>query len=300
MPDFRGVYPAIITPMTPDGGVSEAAFREVMEFNIRSGVHGFWVAGGTGESILLTDEENNRIAEWAADQAQGRIKNIMHVGAPDTRRAVAMAEHAAKAGVDAVCCVPPFFYRPGDEGIAEHYRAVAAAADLPLFLYNLPGSTGVEITPDLMKRIQDTVPQLTGLKHSSPETHNIRVFSDMGLDCFTGSAYMMLPALTLGAAGCIDSSPQMAPDVWVEIWDAYHDGDLPRAERAQRRGAEITDFMIEFGNPSTPKAVLGERLGIDCGGPRLPLLPMTTEQRAECIRRAAEFGLASAVTAQSA
>ena len=117
MTDFRGVYPAIVTPMTPDGGVSEEAFRAVMEFNIQSGVHGFWVAGGTGESILLDDEENNRIAEWAADQARGRIKNIMHVGAPNTRRAIAMAEHAAKAGVDAVCAVPPFFYRPGDEGV---------------------------------------------------------------------------------------------------------------------------------------------------------------------------------------
>ena len=291
MTDFRGVFPAIVTPMTQDGGVSEEALRAVMEFNIQSGVHGFWVAGGTGESILLDDEENNRIAEWAADQARGRIKNIMHVGAPNTRRAVAMAEHAAKAGVDAVCAVPPFFYRPGDEGVIEHYRAVGAAADLPLFLYNLPGSTGVEITVDLMKRIQDRVPQLAGLKHSSSMTENIWVFSRMGLACFTGSAYMMLPALILGGAGCVDSSPQMAPDVWVEIFDAFQVGDMARAERAQARGAEITDFMIEFGNPSTPKAVLGERLGVDCGDPRLPLLPMTPEQRAECLRKAAEMGL---------
>ena len=90
----------------------------------------------------------------------------------------------------------------------------------------------------------------------------------MGLACFTGSAYMMLPALILGGAGCVDSSPQMAPDVWVEIYDAFQDGDMARAEKAQARGAEITDFMIEFGNPSTPKAVLGERLGVDCGDPR--------------------------------
>ena len=294
MTDFRGIYPAIITPMTSDGDVSEEAFRAVMEFNITSGVHGFWVAGGTGESILLDDDENNRIAEWAADQAKGRIKNIMHVGAPNTRRAIAMAEHAAKAGVDAVCAVPPFFYRPGDDGVVEHYRAVGAAADLPLFLYNLPGSTGVEITEDLMKRIQDTVPQLAGLKHSSSMTENIRVFSDMGLACFTGSAYMLLSALTLGAAGVVDSSPQMAPDVWLEIWNAYHDGDIARAEEAQRLGADITNFMVEFGNPSTPKAVLGERLGVYCGDPRLPLLPMTPDQRAECLRRAAEMGLTKA------
>ena len=138
MAEFEGVYPAIITPMTKDGELNEAAFREVIEFNIEAGVHGFWVAGGTGESVLLEDHENNRIAEIAADQARGRIKNIMHVGAPNTRRAAAMAEHAAKAGVDAICCVPPFFYRQPDEAIVEHYRVVAAAADLPFFVYNLP------------------------------------------------------------------------------------------------------------------------------------------------------------------
>ena len=299
MTDFRGVYPAIVTPMTPDGGVSEAAFREVMEFNIRSGVHGFWVAGGTGESILLDDEENNRIAEWAADQARGRINNIMHVGAPTTRRAVAMAEHAAKAGVEAICAVPPFFYRAGDEGVVEHYRAVGAAANLPLFLYNLPGSTGVEITVDLMKKIQDRVPQVAGLKHSSSISQNIRHFRDMGLACFTGNAYMLLSALTLGAVGVVDSSPQMAPDVWLDIYNGYQDGDLSKAEKAQELGAKITDFMIEFGNPHTPKLVLGEKLGIDCGDPRLPSRPLSPERKAECLRRAAEFGLTKVAVAQA-
>ena len=93
MAEFKGVVPAIITPMTADGELNEAAFREVMEFNIQAGVHGFWIAGGTGESVLLSDEENNRIAEIAADQNRGRVKAIMHVGAPTTARAVRMAEH---------------------------------------------------------------------------------------------------------------------------------------------------------------------------------------------------------------
>ena len=122
--------------MTTSGELNEAAFREVMEFNIKAGVHGFWLAGGTGEGILLSDDENNRIAEIAADQGRGRVKNIMHVGAPTTARAARMAEHAATAGVDAICCVPPFFYAYDDEDIVEHYRVVAAAADLPLYAYN--------------------------------------------------------------------------------------------------------------------------------------------------------------------
>ena len=184
--------------MTAGGELNEAALREVIEFNIQAGVHGFWVAGGTGESVLLEDEENMRIAEIASDQSRGRIENIMHVGAATTARAVKLAEHAAKSGVEAICCVPPFFYRQSDEAIVEHYKAVGAAANLPLFVYNLPQATGVEITPEMMQKIQDGVPQLKGLKHSAVTFANVRAFSNMGLQCLVGNAMLMLPALTIG------------------------------------------------------------------------------------------------------
>ena len=151
MSEFHGIIPATITPMDPEGAFDEEAFRKVLEFNIRAGAHGFWLAGGTGESVLLDDEENKRIAAIAAEQNRGRVVNIMHVGAATTARAARLSEHAARVGVDSICCVPPFFYHRGDAEIVEHNRIVGAAADLPLFVYNLPGSTGVEITPDLMR-----------------------------------------------------------------------------------------------------------------------------------------------------
>src|SRR5687767_2325467 len=102
MREFKGVFPATITPMDRTGKLNESAFRQVLEFNITAGVTGFWLAGGTGESILLDDDENRRIAEIAVDQSQRRIVNIMHVGAPTTKRTAALAEHAANAGVDAI------------------------------------------------------------------------------------------------------------------------------------------------------------------------------------------------------
>jgi len=291
MATFHGVFPAIITPMTPEGTLHEAAFRDVIEFNIQAGVHGFWVAGGTGESVLLDDDENMRIAEIAADQARGRITNIMHVGALTTARAARMAEHAARVGVEAICCVPPFFYKPSDEAIVEHYRIVAAAANLPFFVYNLPQSTGTEITPELMRKIQDRVPQLAGLKHSAVTFSYVRDFAKMGLACIIGNSALMLPALTLGATGCIDGPPNMAPELWVEIWQAYQDGDLKRAETAQDRATEVTNLVRRFGLHATTKAVLSERLGIDCGDPRPPGLPLTAEQRQQVLARAAELGL---------
>ena len=244
MSRFRGIFPAIITPMTPDGGLNEAAFREVMEFNIQAGVDGFWVAGGTGESILLTDEENRRIADISADQNRGRIKNIMHVGAATTARSAALAEHAAKAGVEAICCVPPFFYGFTDEQIVEHYRVVGAAADLPLFVYNLPQATNVEITPDLMRKIQEGVPQLAGLKHSAVDFTNISAFARMGLDCLTGSSKLMLPGLVMGATGCVDGPPNAAPELWVELYKIYLSGDMEKARAVQERAIDFANIYV--------------------------------------------------------
>ena len=299
MAGFNGVYPALITPMTADGELNEAALREVLEFNIQAGVHGFWVAGGTGESVLLEDEENMRIAEIVSDQSRGRIENIMHVGASTTKRAVKLAEHAAKSGVEAICCVPPYFYRQSDEAIVEHYKAVGAAANLPLFVYNLPQATGVEITPEMMQKIQDSVPQLTGLKHSAVTFANVRNFSNMGLKCLVGNALLMLPALTIGASGCVDGPPNVAPELWVEIWNAYNAGDIHRAEVAQEKASQVTDLVRGIGLHAGTKAVLSERLGIDCGAPRLPGQPATAEQRAFIQKRLAELGLGKAAVAQA-
>lgn len=288
---FHGVFPAIITPMTPEGGLNEAAFREVMEFDIQAGAHGFWIAGGTGESVLLDDEENMRIAEIAAEHARGRAVTIMHVGAPSTARAARMAEHAARVGVDAICCVPPFFYRPSDEAIVEHYRVIAAAAGLPFFVYNLPQCTGTEITPELMRKIQERVPQVVGLKHSAPTFSYVRDFAKMSLACIIGNSALMLPALTLGAAGCIDGPLAVAPELWVAIWEAYRAGDLPRAEHAQDRATEVTNLVRHFGLHAATKALLSTRVGIDCGDPRPPGLRLTADQQQHLLTRAATLGL---------
>jgi dihydrodipicolinate synthase/N-acetylneuraminate lyase len=245
--------------------------------------------------VLLDDAENMRLAEIAADQSRGRIANIMHVGATTTARAAKLAAHAARMGVEAICCVPPFFYKPSDDAIVEHYRVVAAAAELPFFVYNLPQATGTEITVELMQKIQARVPQLVGLKHSAPTFSNVREFVKMGLVCFIGNGTLFLPALTVGAPGCIDGPPNMAPELWVEVWQAYQAGDLQRAQAAQEQATEVTNLVRQFGLHTTIKAVLSERLGIDCGDPRPPGLPLTRMQRQQVLQRAAELGLSRVV-----
>jgi dihydrodipicolinate synthase/N-acetylneuraminate lyase len=209
----------------------------------------------------------------------------MHVGAATTARAAKLAEHAAKVGVEAICCVPPFFYRQPDEAIVEHYRVVGAAADLPLFVYNLPQSTGVEITPELMRKIQDRVPQLAGLKHSAPFIPYVREFAKMGLACLIGNCRLMLPAMTIGATGCVDGPPNMAPERWVAVWEAYQSGDLAAAVAAQAHASEVADLVKPFKFHAIAKTVLSKRLGIDCGIPRPPSQPLTADEHAELMAK---------------
>ncbi|MDA0336159.1 MAG: dihydrodipicolinate synthase family protein [bacterium] len=294
MTTFAGLVPAAITPMTAAGQIHEEAFRRVLDFNLQAGAHGFWVAGGSGESIMLDDSENRRLAEMAAEEVSGRGFVIMHVGAPTTARAAALAEHAARVGATAICCVPPFFYRRTADEIAEHYRVVGAAADLPLFVYNLPSMTGVEITVELMQTIQDTVPQLVGLKHSSSLFANVYEFVAMGLQCFIGSGALMAPALALGAVGCVDGPPLMAPEAWMKIWAAHLAGDRAQMDEAQLQARAVITLVRQFGGGrffGVMKAVLSHRIGMDCGDPRLPAAPLTAAQKREVIELAESLGL---------
>ena len=290
MSEFTGVYPAIVTPMTPAGDLNEEAFSVVYEGNVRAGAHGFWIAGGTGESVYLTEAENNRIAEIAADQNGGRVKNIMHVGAATTAQAARQAEHAAKAGVEAICAVPPFFYGVEDDAIVEYYRVVGNAADLPLFAYNLPHATGVDIVPELMAKIRDNVPHLQGLKHSSTEFHNVAAYVEMGLECFIGSSLLMAPALAIGAVGCIDGPLCIVPELWVDIWKAHRAGNGEASWAAQRRATEFVSLSRSIPFPAGFKALAGVRFGVDCGDPRPPFPPASEEQKADLVAKARDSG----------
>lgn len=282
--EFEGVYPALITPMDSDGNLNESALRKVIEFNINAGVHGFWVAGGSGESVLLDDEENCRIAQIVTEESKGRVKNIMHVGTPTTARSTKLAEHAAKSGVDAICCVPPFFYRQSDEAIVEHYRVVASASDLPFFVYNLPQCTQVEITPDLMQKIKEKVPQLVGLKHSAPYIGPIRQFRDMGLCCMMGNSRLMLQALMMGASGCIDGPPGMVPEIFVDIWNSFQSDDFQQARISQEKGAQVAALVENTKMHAYYKAFISKRIGVNCGQPRPPSEGLTSTENEELLK----------------
>ena len=294
--EFKGVFPANPTPVHTDGRINEEALRAIFEENLAHGVNGFWVAGSTGEGPVMSDQQRATTARIAGETISGKGLSIMHVGAISTESAVKGARAAKESGCDAICCVPPFFFRASDDSVVEHYKRVVDAADgLPFFVYNLPQLTQVETMPPLMEKIVRNVPNVMGLKHSAPNFADIRVFANMGLKCFSGNGLLLLPALTMGAVGTVDAPLSIAPWHYTALFDAWERGDMETASRLQDEVVKIVDIVRMFGAPAAvTKLILSERLGIDCGRPIPPVADLTDEQRVVVLDAARDAGLLQA------
>ena len=171
---------------------------------------------------------------------------------------------------------------------------MSESAGLPFFAYNLPSSTGVEITPDMMSLFQERVPNMAGLKHSAFGFHYVREFVRMGLSCFIGFSSLTLPALSMGAVGTVDGPPGIAPEYWVELWQAFKDGDMDRALAAQDKAIDVCNLIWHGkigGYHPVLKAAIKYRTGIDCGAPRAPGQPLSPEKDALLKKKLGEMGL---------
>ena len=290
---FAGVFPANPTPVTDDGEIHEEGLRAVLEDNMAYGVHGFWVAGTSGEGPLLSDEQRDTVARITGETTKDRALAIMHVGAITTHSAKKGAQSAARGGCAAIACLPPFLIRASNASIIDHYKAVADSADgLPLFAYNLPQLTQVEFDRNLMESLHNEVPSLIGLKHSAHDLSMIRHWNDMGLACFSGFGHLPLPALTMGAVGTVDAPLSISPWLYVELYDAWKAGDLDMAKTKQREIQAVANLTWRYDAVSdVGKAILGQRLGIDCGRAIPPNNCLTADQRRDVIDTAESMGL---------
>ena len=184
----------------------------------------------------------------------------------------------------AICAVPPFFYGPSIDTIINHYKAISdASGNLPFFVYNLPQSTGTEITPETMNIINTEIPNVAGLKHSGPKFTDLRGFVKLGLSCFIGNSTLMLPALTLGASGCIDGPLNAAPELWVEIWNLFKDKKLDQSIKAQENATQFSNIIRDFDMHATIKEIISYRLNIDCGSPIPPLPYLSKNEKTKLI-----------------
>jgi N-acetylneuraminate lyase len=279
---FRGIYPALTTPLDEQDQLNETALRAILDFQLDAGVHGFWILGGMGEGLLLSTAERERAAEIAVEHVAGRGQVIVHIGAMTTREAAHLAAHAERIGADAIACLPPLYYRPDRQGIIDHYRLVAEASALPLFAYNIPGSTNVTITAELLQELAEQIPTVRGIKHSSFDLYSYQQMRERTAWCdftlFSGSDEVLLAALSMGGDGAVGSTFNLMPSWFVQLYDAFRQGDLARAQEWQQRINGVIRLLLEVGVLSATKEGM-RLLGFDCGVARRPIRPLSAGER---------------------
>ncbi|MBP1774217.1 MAG: dihydrodipicolinate synthase [candidate division NC10 bacterium] len=293
--ELRGIIPAVITPFTPDERVDEPAFRKVVNFLIDQGVHGLFPAGTGGEFSALTMEEKKRLMDLTVKEAAGRVFVMPNVGAITTAESVALARYAEAVGCDAVSAVTPFFLKPSQEELFEHYRAICAAVKIPVLAYNIPERTGgVALSVATVSRLAREVPNFAGIKDSTGDLTNaaeiVRV-SPPGFRVFMGRDTLIFGALLYGCAGAVAATANVAPALAVGIHDAVLAGDLAKARDLQAKLAPVRRLFTVGSHPLGLKEAMVQLGTIECGRCRRPTLDITPAQKDEVAAVLREAGL---------
>jgi N-acetylneuraminate lyase len=290
---LRGIFPALLTPMSDDGSeVNYSALRQLVEMQLAAGVHGFFVCGGSGEGILLTASERRQILETVVEQTQGRAYIIAHIGAVSTAQGQELARHAASLKVDAVAAIPPIYFKVDGSALRDHYRLIGeAAGDTPLWVYNIPSATGVEITAAVMANLL-TIPTVSGIKYSSYNLFDMKKIIGLRPDLTVHSGFdeVCVAGLTMGAHGAIGSTYNVLPNTFVKLYEAATRGDWATAQEIQSRANPVIQALISVPLIAGMKYIL-DSWGIPCGGPRRPQRPLTQAERATILEAVTQAGI---------
>ena len=292
---FSRSIPALVTPFTPAGEFDEAAYRDLVEWQIAEGSNGLVACGTTGEAATLTAAEHFGIVRVCVEQARGRVPVIAGAGSNDTRVAAANMRAAREAGADAALMVPPYYNRPGQEGIFRHFEALAADAALPVILYNVPARTVTDIQPATVARIVAAFPQVyVGIKDASGQLARVsqhRASCGSGWTQLSGNDDLALAYNAVGGTGCISVTANVAPRLCAEFQQACADGDGAAALLLHDRLFPLHDALFADASPGPVKYALAR---VRPGFPdalRLPMTPAGTAAREALDAALAHAGL---------
>ncbi|HQV87720.1 MAG TPA: 4-hydroxy-tetrahydrodipicolinate synthase [Nitrosomonas sp.] len=286
---FKGSLVAIVTPMHEDGGLDLERFRSLLDFHIAQGTDGIVVVGTTGESPTVDFDEHHLLMQTAVDHVAGRIPVIAGTGANSTREAIDLSIYAKNAGVDACLSVAPYYNKPTQEGLYQHFKAIAEAVDMPHILYNVPGRTVADIHNDTALRLAQ-IPNIIGIKDA---TGNIGRGSDLLLrapadfSIYSGDDVSALALLLLGGHGTISVTANVAPKMMHDMCVAAFSGDLKTARALNNKLLRLhVDLFVEA-NPIPVKWAV-EQMGLIGPGIRLPLTALSSQYH-QLVREAMQF-----------
>ena len=282
---FHGSMPALVTPFK-DGKVDEQAFRALVDWQISAGSHGLVPVGTTGESPTLSHEEHRKVVSICIDEARGRVPVIAGAGSNNTAEAVDLARHAEKAGADAVLVVTPYYNKPTQEGLYQHFKAVNDAIGIPIIIYNIPPRSVVDMSIDTMARLYE-LKNIVGVKDATGDVARVsKQRHAMGADFIqlSGEDMTALAAMAAGGHGCISVSATVAPAPCAQLMETVFAGDYPAALQLQDRLTPLHGAIFVEPGVSGAKYALS-LLGRIQNELRPPLLPVTAPTET-LIRRA--------------
>lgn len=272
---ISGSIVAIVTPFH-HGLVDEKKLKELVEFQIHNGTNGIVPCGTTGESPTLSHEEHNRVVEICIETARGRVPIIAGTGSNSTAEAISLTRHAADAGADAALIVSPYYNKPTQRGLYQHFKAIADAVDIPIILYNIAGRTAVNIEPETIARLAGDCMNIIGVKEASgslAQMQTIRMLCPDEFLLLSGDDALLLPILSIGGKGVISVAANIVPQDVVGIISAFADGNLAEAQKRHFHLLPLVQALFLETNPIPLKAAMG-LLGYCEPEVRLPLCPM--------------------------
>lgn len=290
---FEGSMVAMVTPFR-DGRVDEVKIGELVEFHVKNGTDAIIPCGTTGESPTLSHEEHKRVVEATIQAAAGRVPVIAGTGSNSTAEAIDFTQHAQKAGANGVLMVCPYYNKPTQQGLIAHYKAVAAAVDIPIILYNIPGRTGVNMLPETVATLAE-VPNIVAMKEASGSLEQMTELINLCGDRLTvvsGDDTLTLPLMAVGGKGVISVIANIIPKETAEMTRAALNGDWKRARELHLRIFPLCKAMFYETNPGPVKTAM-QLLGRLNGELRLPLVPMSQANREKLAKALTAFGLLS-------
>ena len=288
---MHGVVPPTVTAFHEDESLDVKTTAAHARFVVDRGAHAVFPLGTNGEFPLLTGEERDHVVEAVVEEVGGDAPVIAGVGAPSTRETVAHAEHAERVGADGVVVVTPYYYPLDHDAAVQHYERVCAAVDLPVYVYHIPSKTGNELALETLAELAD-IENLAGVKDSSKDVPWLSQAIDANpqLTFLAGSDSLLFPGLEIGCTGMVSAVANAFPELVVDLYEAYDDGDESRARELQSTVYDVRRAFKQGPYMAGVKTAL-ELCGFDAGPLRSPLRTMDGEKRASLESDLDELGL---------